>query len=247
MKRLMAVMILMALACLAWAGDGPLPEVDPKEAANALINGISHGGWILICSGGGLLVIWLLRLLLIPKLTGKPLAITSCVLIGIATVGTTLITSPTDWLNAIMLGVAAGLAAGKAWDLIPEAMTDAAEKPIKKRANGATGKIGANDDVIGQAMNWQTVLTLVLAGCMLVGFIWLGVALHLANKRTQEARAKAAALKGKWREAVDEIVRMIQSKKNRELTNEEARKKLQDGIDSWNPNDPSDSGAIDSE
>jgi len=96
-------------------------------------------------------------------------------------------------------------------------------------------------------MAWQTVLTLVLAGCMLVGFIWLGVALHLANKRTQEARAEAAALKGKWREAVDEIVRMVQAKKNRELTDEEARKKLQDGIDSWNPNDPSDSGALDGE
>jgi len=96
-------------------------------------------------------------------------------------------------------------------------------------------------------MNWQTVLTLVLAGCMLVGFIWLGVALHLANKRTQEARAEAATIRGKWCEAVDEIVRMVQAKKNKELSDEQACDKLRDGLADYDEHDPSDSGALDGE
>jgi len=151
MKKVTVFLILLAIACLAWIDGGPLPEVDLEKAGDALITGISTVDWILICSGGGLIVIWLLRFLLIPKLTGKPLAITSCVLIGVASSATTLIAMPGDWLSAIKVGVVAGIAAGKAWDLIPEKVTDFAEKPIKKRAakkKKNTGEVGANDEVI---------------------------------------------------------------------------------------------------
>ena len=43
----------------------------------------------------------------------------------------------------------AGLAAGKAWDLIPDSITRAAEKPIKKRAAKMDGTVGADVDIIG--------------------------------------------------------------------------------------------------
>ncbi len=112
--------------------DGPLPQVEAAKAAKTLFEGIGQGVWLLICSGGGLVLIYLLRLLLIPNLTGKPLAITSTVLIAVAGSLTSL-TAGADWVTAMGVGLSAGLVAGKAWDLIPDRITDAAKVPIKKR------------------------------------------------------------------------------------------------------------------
>ncbi len=136
MIRIFITAVLFTLLAVIALAQGPLPEVDVKKATDTLILGISTVNWMFICSGGGLVLIWLLRLILLPKLKGKPLAIASCVLIGIAASLVTLIASPTDWINSIMIGVSAGMIAGKAWDLIPDKLTDLANKPIKKRANG---------------------------------------------------------------------------------------------------------------
>jgi len=108
----------------------------------------------LICSGAGLIVIMLLRYLLLTKLTGKPLAIASCVLIAIGASATALLLSPTDWVEAIGAGISAGMIAGSAWDLIPDSWTKAFNKIVKakddkKVAKKNTGAVGANDDVIG--------------------------------------------------------------------------------------------------
>jgi len=146
-SMLFVAVSLVLVSAFAWAQEGPLPDVDPQAAGESLIQGISTGAWILIAAGAGLIVIWLLRLLLLPKLTGKALGITSTVLIAVATFGTTILMAPGQWLEAVMAAVTAGLAAGKAWDLIPEAVTDKMEKSIKKRAN--KGKVGANDEIIG--------------------------------------------------------------------------------------------------
>lgn len=132
-KRFLIVgLTTMALSTLALAQDGPLPDVDPGAAAKTLFEGISAGAWILMCGGGGLVLIYLLRLLLLPNLKGKALAITSTALIGLAALLTSKLAGA-DWLSAVGVGFGAGLAAGKAWDLIPDAVTTAAEKPIKKR------------------------------------------------------------------------------------------------------------------
>jgi len=117
MKRAMLLLGLMLLSIVAWAG-GPMPDVDPKKAGDALILGMSGGVWLLVAAGGGLIVIWLLRLLLLPNLKGKALAWTSSILIGLASFGTTIVAAPDKWIEAIAVGVGALLSAAKAWDLL---------------------------------------------------------------------------------------------------------------------------------
>lgn len=109
----------------------PMPDVNIKEAVDTLIGGISTGAWILIAAGGGLVLVWALRLFLLPKLTGKALAIVSTCLIAVAATGTALIANPSMWLEALGAGLAAGLVAGKMWDVLPDWLTDALEKQIK--------------------------------------------------------------------------------------------------------------------
>jgi len=112
---------------------GPAPEVNIKEATDALIAGISAANWVLICAGGGLIVVLALRYVLLPKLTGKALALVSCALIAVAAACIPLIADPTKWLEAIGAGLAAGLAAGKLWDVLPNWLTDILEKSIKAK------------------------------------------------------------------------------------------------------------------
>lgn len=132
MLGVMATLALVAVAAVAWC-QGPMPDVDPKEAGEHLMGGISSGAWVLIVAGAGLLVVWLLRLVLLPNLSGKALAWASTILIGAAGAFAPLANNPKAWLEAIFAGVAAGLAAGKAWDLLPEAAKEKAKAPIKKR------------------------------------------------------------------------------------------------------------------
>ena len=132
MVGVVATLGLVAMAAVALCA-GPMPEVDPKEAGETLMGGISTGAWVLIIAGGGLLVVWLLRLVLIPNLAGKALAWASTILIGAAGAFAPLAHNPKAWLEAIFAGVAAGLAAGKAWDLLPEKAKAKAKAPIKAR------------------------------------------------------------------------------------------------------------------
>lgn len=132
MLGLLSAMALLVMCAVAFA-QGPMPEVDPKEAGDTLMGGIGAGAWVLIVAGAGLLVVWLLRLVLLPNLSGKALAWASTILIGAAGAFAPLATNPDAWLEAIFAGVAAGLAAGKAWDLIPETAKAKAKAPIKAR------------------------------------------------------------------------------------------------------------------
>lgn len=131
MKRLIVLTVLIVWAWTALA-QGPMPEIDPGEASKNLFDGIGAKNWTLIIAGGGLVVMYLLRLFLLPNLKGKALAITSTVLIGLAGMATSMVAGG-DILSAIGVGFTAALVAGKAWDLIPDKVTDAAEKPIKKK------------------------------------------------------------------------------------------------------------------
>jgi len=124
-----AVIVFVPMILLA---QGPMPEIDPGEASKNLFDGIGAKNWTLIIAGGGLVVMYLLRLFLLPNLKGKALAITSTVLIGLAGVATSMVAGG-DILSAVGVGFTAALVAGKAWDLIPDKVTDAAEKPIKKK------------------------------------------------------------------------------------------------------------------
>lgn len=113
--------------------DGPLPEIDPSAAGHALERGITSSGIILICAGAGLILMWILRLTLLPNLKGKALAWASTILIALVSGATVLTVTPTGWMNAIGAAITAGLAAAKAWDLLPESVKAAAKKPIEKR------------------------------------------------------------------------------------------------------------------
>ncbi len=144
MIRIFITAVLFTLLAVIALAQGPLPEVDATKATEALVLGISTVSWVLICSGAGLLIIMLLRYLLLPRLKGKPLAIASCVLIGIAASATTLILSPDKWMEAIMVGVAAGMSAGNAWNLIPDGWTKAFNKFIKTKADKKAAKKRAN-------------------------------------------------------------------------------------------------------
>ncbi len=147
-KYFLALAGLLIMSGLALAqgmamANGPLPEVDVKKATDALIFGISSVNWLFICAGGGLIVILALRYLLLPRLKGKPLAIAACVLIAVASALTTLILSPADWMGAIMIGIGAGIAAGKAWDLIPDSWTKAFNSLVEKKADKRAAKKAA--------------------------------------------------------------------------------------------------------
>ena len=128
---LIGLLVTMALSLVAFA-EGPMPEVDPKAATDALTGGISSGAWVLIVAGGGLLAVWLLRLLLLPKMKGKALAWVSTGLIAVAGALGPLSTG-VSIVESIMAGLAAGFAAGKAWDLLPDSIKDKAKAPIKKK------------------------------------------------------------------------------------------------------------------
>ena len=114
------------------AATGPMPEIDPGVASKTLIDGIGARNWTLILAAGGLVLMYLVRLIVLPRLKGKGLSITSTVIIGLAAMCTSLVAGA-DIMSSIGIGLTAGLAAGKAWDLIPEKITDAAEKSIKKK------------------------------------------------------------------------------------------------------------------
>jgi len=118
---------------LLMLADGPLPDIDPSAAGHALERGISSQGIVLICAGAGLVLMWILRLTLLPNLKGQALAWTSTILIALASGATVLTVTPTGWMNAIGAAITAGLAAAKAWDLLPKSLKAAAKKPIKKR------------------------------------------------------------------------------------------------------------------
>ena len=92
-------------------------------------------------------------------------------------------------------------------------------------------------------MDWRIVLAIVLSVVMLGGFLWLGIAYGLARKREEKLRGEITQLRGNWREAVDEITRMVREKKNRKLSDEDAVDKLRAGIAEYSAHDPGDSGA----
>lgn len=121
-----------AAAPAADAVTGPMPEIDPGASAGKLIEGIGARNWTLILAAGGLVLMYLVRLIILPRLKGKGLSITSTVIIGLAAMCTSLVAGA-DLMSSIGIGLTAALAAGKAWDLIPDKITDAAEKSIKKK------------------------------------------------------------------------------------------------------------------
>lgn len=140
-KFLTVGLVLMVLATVGMAGialaqepavAGPMPDIDPGSSTGKLIEGIGARNWTLILAAGGLVLMYLARLIVLSRLTGKALSITSTVIIGLAATCTSLVAGA-DIMSSIGIGLTAGLAAGKAWDLIPDAVTEKMEQPIKNK------------------------------------------------------------------------------------------------------------------
>lgn len=136
---LLMVVSMLGLAGIALAQDpatpvvaGPMPDIDPGSSTGKLIEGIGARNWTLILAAGGLVLMYLARLIILSRLTGKALSITSTVIIGLAATCTSLVAGA-DIMSSIGIGLTAGLAAGKAWDLIPDTVTKKMEQPIKKK------------------------------------------------------------------------------------------------------------------
>jgi len=129
---LLVALVLTALTAVAMAQEGPLPEVDPGAAGAGLMAAFKAGAIILGVIFGGMLVVYFLTLFLIPNLQGKAKAITAVILIGIAGVCSHKIAG-SDWVSAIVAGLMEGFVAGKAWDLVPDKITDAMKAPVKAK------------------------------------------------------------------------------------------------------------------
>jgi len=123
---------LLLLAGWALAQEGPLPDVDPTAAGEGLMGAISSGAVVLAVMFGGMLLVYLLTLFLVPNLRGKAKAITATVLIGVLGFFSHKVAGA-DWLSAAIAGVMEGMAAGKAWDLLPENTKDKVKKPVRKK------------------------------------------------------------------------------------------------------------------
>jgi uncharacterized membrane protein YuzA (DUF378 family) len=114
--------------------QGQMPVVDPQASMDALVGGFSATEWAVIVGAIGNLVVWLLRYLLLPNLSGKALGWVASILVGLAAAGTALISNPAQWLQAILAGFGAALAAMGSWQLLKQTVVGKGMvKAVKKR------------------------------------------------------------------------------------------------------------------
>jgi len=109
----------------------PGPEIDPGEAVSGTIEAASSKQWVLLIGFGLMTVVWILRRFVWKKLQDKTEWL-PWLAIGIAVLGAgsvALVADPTRWLEAILLGIEAGLVAAGEWGVL-----GIARKKLKKPA-----------------------------------------------------------------------------------------------------------------
>jgi hypothetical protein len=95
----------------------PGPDVDPTQMGQRLIESIDSRNWGLAVGVGIMLIVWVLRLLW-PKLSKKALPWIAVAIGAFGAFGLAMISAPTEWLQAVLAGIAAGLSAAGTWGLL---------------------------------------------------------------------------------------------------------------------------------
>jgi hypothetical protein len=94
----------------------PGPEVDPQAMGTGLVDALGNQNWGLVFGCALMILVWVLRLVW-PNLNKKALPWVAVAIGAASAVGAALIAAPTQWLQALLAGVGAGLSAAGVWGL----------------------------------------------------------------------------------------------------------------------------------
>ena len=82
---------------------------------------------------------------------------------------------------------------------------------------------------------WQTILVLIIAGVLLIAFIWALVVYFKLKKRERDFLKQIETWKAKAENLESELKRVQALVDNRKLTDAKAIKKLRDRLANWIP------------
>lgn len=92
--------------------------IDPTQAASGLMDAISSKQWGLVIGFGIMVLVWIVRTFVLPKLNTKWLPWIATVVGGALAFATAMVADPAAWLPAVLSGIQAGLAAAGTWGLL---------------------------------------------------------------------------------------------------------------------------------
>lgn len=122
------VAVVTLLSLPLWAADA---STEPGAAVTGLVAAIGSGQWGLVIGFGIMLIVWGLRVFAMPNVNTKVLPWIATFIGALGAFSVAMVADPTHWIQALLSGVTAGLAAAGTWGLLPSAV-----KPTK---DGTTG------------------------------------------------------------------------------------------------------------
>lgn len=128
------VAVVTLLSLPLWAADAAQPadaSTEPGPAATGLVAAIGSGQWGLAIGFGIMLIVWGLRVFAMPNVNTKALPWIATFIGALGAFSVAMVADPSHWIQALLSGVTAGLAAAGTWGLLPNAV-----KPTKEGAVG---------------------------------------------------------------------------------------------------------------
>ena len=95
-----------------------IPPVDPGETVNTIIGAAGASQWALLIGAVLCLIVWIIRKFIWREVNPKILPWLAVAIGGCGGAGFALVAEPYNWLNAVILGVQAGLSAAGTWGLL---------------------------------------------------------------------------------------------------------------------------------
>ena len=111
----------------------PGPEVDPSVAGETLIDAIKSGQVTIAIGAGVMLVVWILRAFVFPNVSTKALPWIAVAIATLGTLAVALVSDPAQWIQALIQGVLAGIAAAGTYGLLPGSVKDKMKAAVEKR------------------------------------------------------------------------------------------------------------------
>ena len=95
-----------------------IPPVDPGETVNTIVGAAGASQWALLIGAVLCLIVWVIRKFVWKQLDTKYLPWLAVAIGACGGAGFALVAEPANWINAVILGVQAGLSAAGSWGLL---------------------------------------------------------------------------------------------------------------------------------
>jgi hypothetical protein len=111
----------------------PGPEIDAGTAGQTLLDAIKAGEVTLAIGAGIMLLVWILRVLVFPNVSPKVIPYIAVAIATLGTLAVTLVADPSQWLQAVIQGVLAGVAAAGTYGLLPTKVKTKMKEVVESR------------------------------------------------------------------------------------------------------------------